>query len=442
MTVNPPEMLNFARVVQLTIEGWGALFCVITAIVVDQTGWADQVKAKGLTRFITADGVLLLSDAIAILLRGNMSAWGYYGVRIANYIVFVAGFLVIITGVAYFSGLIEERLEVSISNWKYLEYFLCGLGIVLVTVNLKLPFLYSFDGRNFYYRLSWNWVLGFITMLAVVLLMVLLLNFYKALSKLERYAIFSALILSIVSIIIQYLHYGISLTIIASSVAVILTFVSHMLDYTNMIVERETEREKWVADEKIRLLYNQIKPHFIYNALTAIYYGLDEDKEVAKSTLKNLSGYLRGSLDVLDERECIDFGKELETIKCYLNIEAVRFGNQIHVVMETEDMDFKIPAFCVQTLVENAVKHGIRKNIPPEGTITIRTSFDGKNHVVEITDDGAGFDINDEAMEDGVHIGLKNTRRRLALMCRGSIEVKSSPGEGTTIIISIPEVKG
>ena len=436
----PSEILNFARVIQLTIEGWGALFCVIAVIVVDQTGWANKAKAKGVTRFITADGVLLLSDAVAILLRGNTSAWGYYGVRIANYAVFVAGFMVIITGVTYFSGLIEERLDVSISNWKYIEYVICSLGIVLVTVNLKIPFLYSFDERNLYYRLSWNWILGFMIMLGVVLLMVLLLNFYKLLSKLERHAIFSALILSIISIIIQYLHYGISLTIIASSVAVILTFVSHMMDYTNMIVERETQREKWMTNEKIRLLYNQIKPHFIYNALTAIYYGLDEDKDMAKDTLKNLSGYLRGSLDVLDERECIDFSQELETVKCYLNVEAVRFDDQIHVVMDTEDMDFKIPAFCIQTLVENSVKHGIRENNPPEGTVTIRTRFDGLKHIIEIADDGAGFDINELDVDGSVHIGLKNTGKRLALMCGGTMEIKSSPGEGTTIIISIPEV--
>ncbi|MCR4842544.1 MAG: histidine kinase [Eubacterium sp.] len=431
-------MMDFSRVIQMVIEGWGAFFCIIAVVVLRQTKWADADKARGVMQFTVVDGFLLVADVLAIGFRGYPGMVGYYVVRFSNYFVFIFGYLVIISGVAYFGGLIEHRVSVSIRNWKYMEYLVCGLGMAMVTINVVYPFLYDFDSRNQYYRLPWNWLISFTCLLGVVLILVLLLNFFKNMTNLERYAILTALVCPLISLVLQYMHYGISLVIIASCAAVILTFVAHMMDYTAMMVERERRREKWIADEKIRLLHNQIKPHFIYNTLTSIYYGLDEDVDRSKKMLKDLSGYLRGSLDVLDERECIDFRKEMATVECYLNVESFRFENQISVELDIEDDDFKVPAFCIQTLVENSIRHGIRKKDPPEGTISILTRFEDGKHRVEIRDTGTGFDVEQAFDKKGKHIGLRNTRRRLALMCRGSMDVNSAEGEGTIITIVIP----
>ena len=440
-----PEL---SRIIQMVIEGWGAFFCIVAVIVIWQTRWSDKRKAMGLIQFILSDSLLLVSDVIAIGFRGQEGTGAFYVVRVANFLVFTMGYMVILSGVYYFSSLIEERVQVSIRNWRSIEYGIGILGVTMVIINAFVPFLYDFDVNNRYYRLPGNWLISFTYVLGVLFILALLLNFFKDLTRLEKFAVCSALVLPLLSLVLQVLHYGASLVIISTSVAVILTFVSHMMDYTQKVAEREREREKWIADENIRLLYNQIKPHFIYNSLTGIYYGLDENVNASKKALKDLAGYLRGSLDVLDERECVDFSKELATVKCYLEVEAFRFDDQIRFEVDAKDTDFSVPAFCLQTLVENAVSHGIRKKDPPEGLISIKTRFEGDEHMIEITDDGIGFDMKKDNFEDEpseekpknerVHIGLRNTKKRLELMCGGTLDVESEPGKGTKISIRIP----
>ena len=433
------ENIDLPHIIQVVIEGWGAFFCIVAIVVIWQTRWADKKKTDGLIRFITADGILLVVDILAVLFRGQMGPEAFFIVRIANFLVFVAGYMLIIFGVSYFGGLIETRESVSIRNWRLMEYGISLTGVVLILINTVYPFLYDFDDENRYYRLPGSWLISFTYILGVVLILALILNFFGVMTNLERFAVCSALIFPMLSLGLQVFKYGLSLTIIATTVAVILTFVSHMMDYTAVLAAREREREKWVADENIRLLHNQIKPHFIYNALTGIYYGLDEDIDGSKKALKSLTGYLRGSLDVLSARDCVDFEKELATVRSYLEVEAFRFDGQVDFEVDAEDTDFLIPAFCLQTLVENAVRHGIRKKDPPEGKVLVRTRYEGDAHRVEICDNGIGFDVEKAFEKEGIHIGLRNTADRLRLMCGGTMKIESKPGEGTEVHITIPK---
>ena len=100
-------------------------------------------------------------------------------------------------------------------------------------------------------------------------------------------------------------------------------------------------------------------------------------------------------------------------------------------------MDFQIPPLSMQVLVENAVKHGIRKKAGG-GTITIRTRLKDGNIYVIVKDDGVGFDA--ERIDDDVdiHVGIANVQNRLESMCSGRLEVDSKIGEGTTAVIILP----
>ncbi len=434
-------MSDLSRFVQMVTEGWGAFFSIIAIIIIWQTKWADEKKTSGLIRFIAADAVLLISDVLAIAYRGHIGTEAFYIVRIANALVFITGYMVIISGVAYFSSLIEKRASVSIRNWRIMEFGIGVIGIVMVLINTVWPFLYDFDKNNRYYRLPGHRLIAFTYILGVLLILALLLNFFKDLTNLERFAICSALIFPMFSLVFQYFNYGISLVILSTCISVMFTFGSHMMDYTAKIAERERERESLMAEERIRILHDQIQPHFIYNALTGIYYGMDENIPQSKKALKSLAGYLRGSLDVLDERDNVKFEKELDTVRCYLEVEAFRFDDQVSFEVDARDTDFLLPAFSLQTLVENAVRHGIRKKDPPEGCVRIRSWFDDGMHRVEIEDDGIGFDVEKARDKDGVHIGLVNTEKRLELMCGGTMEVESEQGVGTRIVLSIPEAE-
>ncbi|MBR0119504.1 MAG: hypothetical protein IJM01_05190, partial [Eubacterium sp.] len=151
--IEPEGMSDLSRFVQMVTEGWGAFFSIIAIIIIWQTKWADEKKTSGLIRFIAADAVLLISDVLAIAYRGHVGTEAFYIVRIANALVFITGYMVIISGVAYFSSLIEKRASVSIRNWRIMEFGIGVIGIVMVLINTVWPFLYDFDKNNRYYRL-------------------------------------------------------------------------------------------------------------------------------------------------------------------------------------------------------------------------------------------------------------------------------------------------
>ena len=127
----------------------------------------------------------------------------------------------------------------------------------------------------------------------------------------------------------------------------------------------------------------------------------------------------------------------MEHVEYYLKIEKARFGEHINVIYSIQCKDFSVPPLTVQPLVDNAVKHGITKKASG-GTIKISTFEEDNNYVVEIIDDGVGFDTENTEM----HVGIENARSRIALMCKGDITVKSTVGVGTRVTIEIPKKKG
>ena len=145
--------------------------------------------------------------------------------------------------------------------------------------------------------------------------------------------------------------------------------------------------------------------------------------------------------DVLEENGCIRAEREFATVNDYLYIEKARFGKKLTVETEIKDDDFFIPAFAVQTLAENAVNHGIRENPEGRGTVRIRSYETDTEHIVEVRDDGKGFDPTSAVPKnDGrSHIGLSNLRSRLSGMCEGTLDIESEPGKGTTARIHIPK---
>lgn len=211
------------------------------------------------------------------------------------------------------------------------------------------------------------------------------------------------------------------------------------MDQTERFYRQEAENAKL----KVDILMAQIKPHFIYNSLVAIRSYLDEP-EKAEEVLDHFAGFLRGSIDVLDETGCIRASREFETVENYLYMEKERFGDDLTVVYEIGDSDFDLPPFSVQTLVENAVRHGIRESETGKGTVRIKSYRTDTEHVVEVWDDGAGFQDGAYQSEieqypehgDRTHIGLSNLQKRLSLMCGGWVEIGNE--KETVVRMKIP----
>jgi len=186
------------------------------------------------------------------------------------------------------------------------------------------------------------------------------------------------------------------------------------------------------------VLLSQIQPHFIFNALTTIQTLTVKSPETAYEAIDYFSDFLRGSMASLESGKPIPFEEDLKTAMGYLEIEKLRFRDSINVVMQIREKDFKVPPLTIQPIVENAVRHGIRGKSPAKGTISISTYRADGVCVLEISDDGCGFDP-DKIYSDGkLHVGVKNVRERVEKIHGGKYNIESTPGEGTTVTIRIP----
>lgn len=206
---------------------------------------------------------------------------------------------------------------------------------------------------------------------------------------------------------------------------------------------RELEAEKQalkleLQESRISIMLSQMQPHFIFNTLNTIYHLCEIDPEIARSTINSFSKYLRNNIDNLDRSEMIHFDQEMSFVKAYLDIEKVRFDDELQISFDMPVTNFKLPVLTVQPIVENAVKHGTSKK---EGvsTLCISTRETDAYFEIEIRDTGVGFDVDYRPNDEHKHIGINNVTQRLKNLCDGSLIIESNIGEGTTAIIRIPK---
>lgn len=202
---------------------------------------------------------------------------------------------------------------------------------------------------------------------------------------------------------------------------------------------RVEEMEKKMIQSNVEIMMSQIKPHFLYNTLGTIKALCLKDVKMARSAIDYFSRYLRANMDSISEKECIPFSKELSHVKSYLYIEKLRFDELLNIKYEIETENFKCPSLLLQTMVENAVKHGIC-NKCDGGTVLIKTYETDDNYIIKVIDDGTGFDINSNVdTDERNHIGIENTRNRLKEMCNGKLDIESEIEKGTKVTIEIPK---
>ena len=204
---------------------------------------------------------------------------------------------------------------------------------------------------------------------------------------------------------------------------------------------KELEMEKIVlnaelAESRISTMMSQIRPHFIYNTLGSIEQLCKLDPPKAGELVHNFAKYLRGNFGELDNPKPILMSQEMEHVHHYISIENVRFPDMTFT-FEMNSEDFHIPALTIQPIVENAIKHGLMK-LPKGGTINVVSYETDTDYYISITDDGVGFDTS-ALLDERKHVGLRNIRERLRVMVNGTLEIKSTVGVGTKVVIKIPK---
>jgi len=160
---------------------------------------------------------------------------------------------------------------------------------------------------------------------------------------------------------------------------------------------------------ELKNLRSQLNPHFLFNSLNSIRALVDIDPSQAKENITTLANLLRKSL-ILGKEQLVPLKDELDLVNDYLDLEKVRFEERLAIVIKHDERlnDLPVPPFIVQTLVENAFKHGISRLIEG-GTIMITSAVKADVVSITVTNDGKLGDTVDTG------IGLQNTLRRLEL---------------------------
>ncbi|MBR5109950.1 MAG: histidine kinase [Clostridia bacterium] len=201
---------------------------------------------------------------------------------------------------------------------------------------------------------------------------------------------------------------------------------------------RTREREL-LAGQRVQIMLSQIQPHFLFNSLEVIRRLYRKDPEKAEVALLKFERYLRGNMDSLSQDEPIPFQTELEHTKLYLELEQLRFPDELRIAYDLSCTGFPVPSLTLQPLAENAVRHGVRGKKSGEGTVTIATREYDDRFEITVTDDGNGFDPNLVPQDGQSHVGLSNVRERLR--CAGaSLRIESGPEGGTEAAIIIPKI--
>ena len=227
--------------------------------------------------------------------------------------------------------------------------------------------------------------------------------------------------------------------LVAVAAIMVLKFIPNNI---NAITKaRELEMEKIVlnaelAESRISTMMSQIRPHFIYNTLGSIEQLCKLDPPKASDLVHNFAKYLRGNFGELDNPKPILMSQEMEHVHHYISIENVRFPDMTFT-FEMNSEDFHIPALTVQPIVENAIKHGLMK-LSRGGTIRIVSYETDTDYCISVVDDGVGFDTS-VLIDERKHLGLRNIRERLKVMVNGTLEIESTVGVGTKVLVTIPK---
>ena len=222
-----------------------------------------------------------------------------------------------------------------------------------------------------------------------------------------------------------------------------------MTERINVLFDGIVEKHKVVRKMELNILQAQIKPHFLYNTLNDISaLVLSDRKREAYEVLKAFSSYYRKVLG--KGEEFVTLAEEIDLVSKYLLIQNVRFSNIFHVQYEIDESlcSVKVPKLVLQPLVENAIYHGIRP-LKREGMIvlSVQRGEDG-NVLLGVRDDGVGMTEeqietllgNRTIKESENGFGLAGTIERIRLYYDNeqAVSIQSEPGQGTSIIISVP----
>ena len=204
------------------------------------------------------------------------------------------------------------------------------------------------------------------------------------------------------------------------------------------LLDRERALVRQTADAEMAALRAQINPHFLFNALNTVAALIRDRPDEAEATVENLAALFRDVLNASGQAQ-VSLRDEMRLVRRYLSVEEARFGDALEVDVDVppEVLDLQVPAFAVQTLVENAVKHGIERK-RGGGAVTVAASRAAGALQITVTDTGAGLPPGGPTFG----VGLRNVRDRLRLLHGDAAALEVAPrdvGARASLTLPLPD---
>ena len=309
----------------------------------------------------------------------------------------------------------------------------CLLLIAYLVLELISPFsnfFYTITPQNTFVREQWYPLLIAPLAAIMVLNLVSVIRMRKKLSK--KY--FFAFLVYLVPLTAAMLAHMLSSAFLFIDIGFAISAYSmYVIILTDQIEQYQLQQQE-IAHQRASITVLKMRPHFIYNTMTSIYYLCDQDPKRAQQVTMDFTTYLRKNFSAIASDGTIPFSEELEHTRAYLAVEQAQLEEMLFVDYDIPHVLFRVPPLTLQPIVENAIKHGLNPDSDPL-RITIRTRTSNDGSVIEVEDNGPGFD---PAITDDPHTTLANIRQRLEMMCNGRLDIVSRQKSGTVVTITIP----
>lgn len=212
------------------------------------------------------------------------------------------------------------------------------------------------------------------------------------------------------------------------------------VSYATEATERAARAEAEAARSQLEALRAQLHPHFVFNALHTVVQLIPDEPERAAQAAEEVAHLLRATIE--EDRDLVTLEDEWSFVERYVSLERLRFGDRLRVEADVggEAARAVLPSFALQTLVENAIRHGAAPLEEPT-TVAIRASLDGRILTLTVADTGAG--ASQARLEDGPGSGLTRLRARLRALYGDAAQLGVVAGAtGVTATLRVPQLEG
>lgn len=428
-------MLSSAEIVNLSVEIAGLMLCLLGILLLSVGSRMD-----GLTRHYVFWVFLDLTLAIvAYMVSPFLSLQAMPQWRIAAVVVYLTEFFANYTLSFLIFLYILARIDPQRQRkwaWRII-YIAYVLELILLVISQFTGLYYSIDDSNRLQLGTWYPLsLGLLGFVYVFILDHLATN-QHLLSTREKIAFWIYFFVPVIGMLLQVFIAELHIQLFFEIAAAVAMFVFILVDQTETYYRAEKEN----TELRVAVMLSQIQPHFLYNSLAVIKEVCHTDPRTAEEAISQFSSYLRHNMDSITVAKPIPVSQELRHARCYLDLEKLRFQDALQVELELGSTEFMVPTLSLQPLVENAVRHGVRKNPGGRGTVRVVTRELEDRYELSVSDDGPGFDpaVLEEETGWETHVGIRNTRERIRRLTGGDLTIVSAPGQGTVATISIPK---